>query len=110
MAPSEDLRIPSHQNQGWRILVIVLALCGLTVSLATRTFRLTIPHGVTAESTDSQAKRQHMNRDAVQWAPPVPILDTLQVPVFSPRVAPTGRPIPSVLFDESLFNRPPPSC
>jgi len=110
VAPSEDLRFPNHQHLRWRILVIVLAICGLTVSLATRTFRLTISHGVTAQSADSHAVRQHMNRDAAQWAHPLPILSTLQVPVFHLRVAPARPPIPSVLFDESLSNRPPPSC
>src|SRR5271165_1134041 len=110
VAPSEGLRLTIHRQPRWRVLVIVLAICGLTVSLATRTFRLTIPHGVTAQSADSHAVRQHMARDAAQWAPPVPILSTLQAPVFYPRVAPAGPPIPSVLFDESLSNRPPPSC
>jgi hypothetical protein len=107
---SEDLRLPNHQHLRWRVLVIVLAVCGLTVSLATRTFRLAIPHGVTARSADSQTMRQHMDRDAAHWAPPVPTLSTLQAPVFYPRVAPAGPPVPGVLFDESLSNRPPPSC
>jgi hypothetical protein len=110
VAPSEDLRLPNHRHPRWLVLVIVLAIFGLTVSLATRTFRLTLPHGVTAHSADSHATRQHMNRDAAPWAHPAPVLSTLQVPVFYPRVAPAGPPIPSVLFDESLSNRPPPSC
>jgi len=110
VAPSEDLRLSSHQNQGLRILVIVLALRGLTVSLATRTFRLTISKGVTVQSAGLHAVRQHMNGDAAQWVPPVPALSTLQPPVFYPRFAPAGPPIPGVLFDQSLSNRPPPSC
>jgi len=107
---SQDCRPVSRQHPRWYVLVIILAICGLTVSLATRTFRLTILHGVTAQSGDSQAMRQHLDRDAAQWAPPVPTLSTLQAPVFYPRVAPAGPPMPSVLFDESLSNRPPPSC
>ena len=110
VAPSEDLRLPSHRHPRWYLLVIVMAICGLTVSLATRTFRLTIPHGVTAQNADSHAMRQHMDRDAAQWAPPVPVLSIAQAPVFYPRVAPAGPPIPSALFDESLSNRPPPAC
>jgi len=110
VAHSEDLRIPNYQHPRWYVLVIVLAICGLTVSLATRTFRLMVPQGATAQSADSHAMRQHLDRDAAQWAPPVPVLGTLQAPVFYPRVAPAGPPIPSVLFDESLSNRPPPSC
>ena len=110
MAPSEDLRLPNQQHSRLPVVVIVLAICGLTVSLATRTFRLTMPHGVTAQCADSHAVRQHMDRDAAQWAPPVPLLSTPPAPVFYPRVAPAGPPIPGVLFDESLSNRPPPSC
>lgn len=110
VAPSEDLRLTMHRQPRWRALVILLAICGLTVSLATRTFRLTIPHGVTAQSGDSQAMRQHLDCDAAQWAPPVPVLSALRAPVFYPRVAPAGPLIPAVLFDESLSNRPPPSC
>jgi len=110
VAHSEDLRLPNHQHSRWYVLVVIVAICGLTVILATRTFRLTIPHGVTAQSGDSQAMRQHLDRDAAQWVPPVPVLSTLQAPVFYPRVAPGGPPMPSVLFDESLSNRPPPSC
>ena len=110
MAHSEDVRLSNPQHPRWYVLVIILAICGLTVSVATRTFRLTIPHGATAQSGDSQAIRQHLARDAAQWAPPVRTLSTLQVPVFYPRVSPAGPPIPSVLFDESLSNRPPPSC
>ncbi len=110
VAPSEDLRLPQYRHPRWRFVVIVLAICALTVSLATRTFRLTIPHGVTAQSADSHAMRQHMDRDAAKWAPHVPILSTLQNPVFYERIAPASPPIPSVLFEENLFNRPPPSC
>jgi hypothetical protein len=106
---SEDLRIPNPHPRGY-VLVIILAICGLTVSLATRTFRLTIPQGVTAQSAHSHAMRQHMDRDAAPWAPPAPTLTTLQAPVFYPRVAPSAPPISSVPFDESLSNRPPPSC
>jgi hypothetical protein len=110
VAHSEDLRLSYHQPSRWYVLVVILAICGLSVSLATRTFRLMIPPGVTAQSADSHAMRQHLDRDAAQWAPPVPAFTTLQVPVFYPRVAPAGPPIPGVFFDESFSNRPPPSC
>jgi len=93
-----------------RIFIIVVAICGLTVSLATRTFRLKIPHGVSVISGDAHAMRQHMVRDAVRWVPPVPRLTALHVPAFYPLVAPAGPPLASVLFEEKLYNRPPPSC
>lgn len=110
MAPSQDLRLPNHQRPCWRVLVIVLTICALTVSLATRTFRLTFPHTPTVQSGSAQAIRQHMDRDAANWTSPVPVSTALPLPVFYPRFAPAGPPMPDVLFDESLSNRPPPSC
>jgi len=82
----------------------------LVVSLATRTFRLTIPHDVTIQAGAAQAMRQHLDRDAAQWVPPVPVSTALQAPRFYPQVAPAGPPLGVLLLDESLYKRPPPSC
>jgi hypothetical protein len=90
--------------------LICILMFSLVVTLATRTFHLTIPHGVTAQSTAAQAMRQHMDGDAAQWTPPVQILTTLQAPTFYPHVAPAGPPLGVLLLEESLYNRPPPSC
>jgi hypothetical protein len=95
---------------GWRVFIIGAAICGLTFSLATRTFRLKITYGVSVVSGDAQAMRQHMVRDAVRWVPPVPLFTAFEVPTFYPVVAPAGPPLASVLFEEKLYNRPPPSC
>jgi hypothetical protein len=110
VASTEDLRIVSRWHPRWYVVVIILAICGLTTSLATRTFRLTLSHTSTVQSGSTQAIRQHMDRDAANWVSPVPVTTTLPVPVFYPRFAPAGPPMPTVLFDESLSNRPPPSC
>jgi hypothetical protein len=110
MQPWGKCEVGRHQYLRWPVLVVVLAICGLTVSLATRTFRLTIPHAVTVKSNATQAMRQHLDRDAVRWVPPFPVLTTLQAPTFYPHMAPAGPPLPGTLFDESLYNRPPPSC
>ena len=97
-------------GQGWRVFITVVAICGLSVSLATRTFRLKIRYGVSVASADAHAMRQHMVRDAVRWAPPVPLFTAFEVPTFYPFVAPAGPPLASVLFEEKLYDRPPPSC
>lgn len=110
VVPSEDLQLANHQHKRWRVLVIVLAICGLTASVATRTFRLTFPQSRTVQSGSAQAMRQHMDRDAAKWTSPVPALTALQVPTFYPHVAPTGPPLPGLLFKESFYNRPPPCC
>jgi len=95
----------------WRGALIGIVMLSLVVSLATRTFHQTIPHGVTAHSNRVQAVRQHMVRDAARWVPPVLIYTAHQALVFYPHVAPAGPPIPALLLiDEGLYNRPPPFC
>lgn len=87
--------------------VLILAL---TVSLATRVFHTTLSSGVSVQSHSRQAKRQHMDKDAASWVPPISY-DAGYGPVsFYPRIAPAGPPLPSLQFDERLYNRPPPSC
>jgi uncharacterized protein YbbC (DUF1343 family) len=88
--------------------VVVLAICGLTVSVATRTFRTRFSTGAIVKSISGQPVRQHMDSDAAKWVPPVPTLTLLEVPVFYPRFAPAGPPLPRLYFEESLSNRPPP--
>lgn len=91
--------------------VIVLAVLSLTVSLATRTFHDGAGwRGVTVHADTHQAMRQHLNKDAAQWPAPVFDFALLDTPSFYPRIAPAGPPIPSLHFDESLYNRPPPAC
>jgi hypothetical protein len=86
-----------------------MLLLSLTVSLATRTFRIKIPHSITVQSNSALAIRQHMDRDAVRWIPPIPVLFALEAPSFYPHVAPAGPLLPVLLFDKSLYNRPPPT-
>jgi hypothetical protein len=96
--------------RGWEVAVVVLAICGLAVSVATRTFRTRFSSGTMIQSsTSGEAIRQHMDRDATNWVPPVAtLIDGLQAPVFYPRVAPAGPPLAHLYYEQSLFNRPPP--
>ena len=109
MSPLGDSQ-RGYRAPGWLVVPVMMLLLSLTVSLATRTFRLKIPHRVTVESNAPQAMRQHMDRDAVRWTPPAPVLIALDAPSFYPYIAPAGPPLPVLLFDKSLYNRPPPSC
>jgi hypothetical protein len=90
-------------------VVVILVMC-LTVNLATRVFRLSDQHSVSANVSAKQALRQCLELDAIQWSPPVPAVTLLERVSFYPRVAPAGPPIASALFEQSLYNRPPPSC
>ncbi|HYM79136.1 MAG TPA: hypothetical protein VE377_24390 [Candidatus Dormibacteraeota bacterium] len=104
------IRDGSSWRRCWHALIVILAICGLTVSLATRTFRLEISQKVSVASDSVQPMRQHLDRDAVQWAPPTPVFSILQAPAFYPQVAPAAPRLRSVPIDKSLSNRPPPSC
>lgn len=98
----------SRRKKHWCWTVIVLAIVGLTASLATRTFRLKILSGVSAYSAASDGMRQHLDRDAIRWLPPVSICIQLEAPRFYPRLAPAAPILPGLIFEESLYVRPPP--
>jgi len=80
------------------------------LTLATRTFHVTLSYNTAVQSGDSQAVRQHMDRDAIRWAAPVAKVTVSQAPTFYSRVAPTGPPLPTLFLEKSLYNRPPPTC
>jgi hypothetical protein len=100
----------TYQCPRWRTLIIVLALCGLTVSLATRTFHVKILPGVGVTSASAEPMRQHLNRDAMQWVAPIPIFTVIAVPTQYPSVAPVAPLLANIPFDAKQSNRPPPSC
>jgi hypothetical protein len=112
MGKSEMLRIGptdlSARRLLWWQLVIVAAVVSLGFSLATRVCHVDIQPHAGAHSSVAEGMRQHMDRDASHWVAPVPTLTVLGTAIFYPKLAPAGPPIPSVLFDESLSNRPPP--
>jgi hypothetical protein len=92
----------------WEVAVVLLAICGLTVSVATRTFRTRFSTGAIVRSISAPPIRQHMDTDAAKWVPPVSTLTVLEVPVFYPRFAPAGPPLQRLYYEECLFDRPPP--
>jgi len=100
----------TYRCSRWRVLIIVLAICGLTVSLATRTFHVKFVQGASVTSRSTPPMRQHLNRDAMRWVAPSPVFIVFEAPSEYLQEAPAAPRLPSVLFDESLSNRPPPSC
>src|ERR1700757_5531230 len=93
-------------------LVVFLVVTSLAVSVATRycspqsaSYSARTLH---KHSSPEQA-RQRLTNTAVNWMPEMVQSSVLLAPSASPRIAPAGPPIPSVLFETSLYNRPPPS-
>ena len=106
-----DFQRFKHMKERNYWLTALLAIFALTASVATRTSVLTLPHSsVALDSQPSSAVRQHLDSDAMQWVPPVAPVAVAEVVSFYPRISPAGPPIPNLLFDESLYNRPPPAC
>ncbi|HVR24502.1 MAG TPA: hypothetical protein VMU26_14400 [Candidatus Polarisedimenticolia bacterium] len=91
-------------------VVVVLSVSALTASLVTRTFHLKLSHCITVQSNSPQAVRQHLDRDAVEWEDPVPNVVPLRALTFHSRMARTWLRFPTLILDENLYNRPPPSC
>ena len=93
-------------------MVVLVVVCALIVSVATR-YSSTVDASSTAvkagqNHTSPEAKRQHLAKDAANWLPPVICFSVLQSPSSYPRIAPAGPPIPGLVLEESLYNRPPP--
>lgn len=94
----------------WCVLVVLFAVVSLTVSVTTR---YGYSHG-TSQSTAVQKHssqdrvRQRLLKNAATWTPPVVCAEVLEAPPFYPRIAPAGPPIPNLLLEKNLYNRPPP--
>jgi hypothetical protein len=100
-----------EKSTGFVVRAIVgILLFSLVVTLATRNVRLDDPSGVTVQASAAVGMRQHLDRDAPQWLPPVLVFTTLQAPTFYPQVAPGRATLGVLLLEDSLANRPPPSC
>jgi|SRR5271163_2438096 len=108
LRPFEDRR-----RKSWCAVVVLIAVCLLTVSVATRycsagdvsplAVKTVQGHGA------SDAKRQRLAKNAAAWVPPLVSFDVLRSPSSYARIAPAPPLIPNLLLEENLYNRPPPS-
>ena len=106
------IHFEGQRQTRWCALVVLLAVCSLAVSVATR---YSSSRSISSQAvktvrthTSPEATRQRLTKIAT-WTPPVFSDSVLQVPSFYPRMAPAGPPAPSLLLEESLFTRPPPT-
>jgi len=94
-----------------RIAVIVLAICSLTASLATR-FTVQgaeIEKVAAAKAQSSVAKRQHLLGNAIQWSAPASTFTLFQPPRSSVLVVSVVVPTANLTSESWLYNRPPPA-
>jgi hypothetical protein len=98
--------------RGWRSALIVIAICSLTVSVATRFWASSRSHTQIVKSVDHRPldpKRQHLNKDASRWLAPSAAFSFIAPVTIETRLAPAGSLLPKHVFSENLYNRPPPS-
>ena len=110
MVKAETTDVAVRSVPWWYWALVSVVMFSLVLTLATRTFHVTLSYNTTVQSGDSQAVRQHMDRDAIRWAAPVAKVTVSQAPTFYSRVAPAGPPLPTLFLEKSLYNRPPPTC
>jgi len=97
----------------WWALMVLLAVCSLAVSVATR--YTSAPAGPDSATTSvrnhvaPEPGRQRLLQNAATWIPPVICPVVFQVPLSYSRVVPVGVRVPNLLLEENLYNRPPPS-
>jgi len=99
-------------GRNWTRVVILLAVCALTASLATRFYVSPDPAAHTFKSVEGhspQPKRQHLDRDASGWVAPGTDLAFMALTAVYAVPTLTQTDLPDPLFSDSLHNRPPPS-
>jgi hypothetical protein len=98
-----------------RCALVLLAVCSLTVNVATRYSVSISSHLSTGQkrvtSHSPSETRQRLNKTATIPVTPVSrLLAVLEVSDFYPRFAPGGPPVHTLCLEQSLYNRPPPSA
>jgi hypothetical protein len=95
-----------------RIAVVLVVICSLTVSLATRyTVLGSEAQKVTTVKPQSlDAKRQHLLSNALQWTAPASSFTLFQPPRSSVLAVSAVVPSTNLSAEIWLYNRPPPAC
>jgi hypothetical protein len=112
MAMLEHFRDRAGWSPRWRIAIIFVSIFCLIASVATRyttlgpeCFNVTV---VKSQSTD--AKRQNLLSDALQWTAPAPAFTVFQPPRSAIFAVSILVPSTNLISESWLYNRPPPSC
>ena len=97
----------------WWALMVLLAVCSLAVSVATRyTSAPPDPDGATTTVRNHvvpEPGRQRLLQNAATWIPPVICSTVFDVPPSYSRLVPDRPRVPNILLEDNLYNRPPPS-
>jgi hypothetical protein len=109
------LQLTNPDNPRRRVcgaLLVLVAVCSLAISLATRYSSPVNPSSTKVSSVQKQVLsepgRQRLTKSVANWLPLVVCYTMLQAPTAYPPVAPEGPPIVASFLGDSLYNRPPP--
>jgi hypothetical protein len=108
----QSLRQSRITGQKWRSLVIAVAICSLTVSVATRFWSVSNDQSHIVRSIDHRSvepKRQHLSKDATRWVTSSADLSVIEPTAIEITPAPNDPLLPKHVFSDNLYNRPPPS-
>jgi hypothetical protein len=104
-----DLARPRRKR--WCTAIVLLAVCALTVSVATRYGSAVASDAqvtVLQQHSSWEPGLQRLLNNAATWIPPAIISVLLQDPGSYTHVAPSRATFSSVLLESDLYNRPPP--
>jgi len=103
----------SSRCRRWCSTIVLLAVCSLTVSVATRYSQdpttLCGAAKTIQKLTCQQPRCQRLLKNAAVWIPPAVSSHIPRAPKSYPRVTPAEPGLSNLVFEESLYNRPPPS-
>ncbi len=115
LVTAEELKMQLARHLGaakWRYALILLAICSLTLSLATRFSVQSSSQSHSTKTVDrrsAEPKQQHLDRDATHWVVSTAYLGFVEPSATGLPLDLVGPPLPRVLLGNSLYNRPPPA-
>jgi len=92
----------------WRKLTIFLSIASLAITLASRFYRQPSSDVPTVGVDAGNAKIQHRDRAALDWSPPLRVVQLPSPPAPVARMHAEEENLLAVKTDGCLYNRPPP--
>ena len=110
-----NLRVGKHPSDSWRGVLVVLAICALTVNVVTRygVFGSEAPGVRTvsaAKSHSQELQRQRLLGNGLHWVAPAPRSTFFQPPRAAVHAVSAVFLAINLDSESWLYNRPPPSC
>jgi hypothetical protein len=110
-----NLRAGEHSSYSWRGVLVVLAICAVTISVATRYSGLgsevsNVKTVSVLKSQSQQFQRQRLLDNGLHWMAPASSSAFFQPPRASVHAVLAEFSAIHLVSESWLYNRPPPSC